>query len=136
MRELTAAIIDKDVHVFKNKPVAINMGQFGDGGFPSTGGWNGGNPPAFPPIQYYLKDKVNTGDVKVEIYDASGKLLQTLPGTKRKGINQVSWNLRMTPPKVASGGTKMDNAGFIAPKVLPGEYTIKLKVADKEFIER
>jgi hypothetical protein len=42
----------------------------------------------------------------------------------------------MTPPKVASGGTKMDNAGFIAPMVLPGEYTIKLKVADKEYIEK
>ncbi len=42
MRELTANIIDKEVHVFKNKPVPVNLGQFGDGGFPATGGWSGG----------------------------------------------------------------------------------------------
>ncbi|HZH95594.1 MAG TPA: hypothetical protein VEY06_06895, partial [Flavisolibacter sp.] len=136
MRELTAAILDKDVHLFANKPIPVNMGQFGDGGFPSSGGWNGGNPSAFPPIQYYLKDRISTGDAKIEIYDADGKLVQSMPASKRKGINKVTWNLRMTPPKVAKGGTKMDNAGFIAPMVLPGEYTVKLKVGDKEYSEK
>lgn len=136
MRELTADIIDKDVHLFANKPIPVNMGRFGEGGFPSTGGWNGGNPPSFPPIQYYLKERMNSGDVKVEIFDGDGKLVQSVPGTKRKGINKVSWNLRMIPPKVASGGVKMDNASFIAPMVLPGIYSLKLKVGDKEYTEK
>ncbi len=136
MRELTAATLDKEVHLFKKEPVPVTMGQFGDGGFPSTGGWNGGNPPSFSPIQYYLKDRLNNGDAKVEIYDAAGKLVQTLPGTKRKGINGITWNLRHTPPKVAKGGTKMDGAAFMAPMVLPGTYTVKLKVADKEYTEK
>jgi hypothetical protein len=30
----------------------------------------------------------------------------------------------------------MDNAGFIAPMVMPGVYTIKLKVGDKEYTEK
>lgn len=136
IRELTAAVIDKEVHLFANKPISLNMGKFGGGGFPATGGWNGGNPSSFPPIQYYLKDRVNSGDVKVEVWDADGKLVQSVPGTKRKGINQITWNLRRTPPKVATGGTKMDNAGFIAPMVLPGTYTVKLKVGDKEYSEK
>ncbi len=72
-------------------------------------------------------------DVKLEIYDAAGKLVQSVPGTKRKGINKVYWNLRWTPPKTATGGTKMDYGGFIAPMVLPGSYTLKLKVGDKEY---
>ena len=51
----------------------------------------------------------------------------------RKGINKVSWNLRSTPPKVAAGSAKMDGAGFTAPMVLPGLYTVKLKLNDKEY---
>jgi len=71
--------------------------------------------------------------VKVDIYDKDGKLVQTIPGSKRKGINIVNWNMRGTPPKVASGGTKIDFGGFVAPMVLPGDYTVKLKVGDKTF---
>jgi len=41
--------------------------------------------------------------------------------------------MRGTPPKVASGGTKIDFGGFVAPMVLPGDYTVKLKVGDKQY---
>ncbi len=133
MRSLTKDIIEKDVYFMNTDPITLTTGKFGDGGFPSTGGWNAGNPAGIPPLQYYLKDRVNSGDVKIEIYDATGKLVQSIPGTKRKGINKVYWNLRMKPPKVATGGTKIDFGGFIAPMVLPGDYTVKLKVADKEY---
>jgi photosystem II stability/assembly factor-like uncharacterized protein len=133
MRNLTKTIIEKEVHLFENAPEPLRNGRFGSGGFPSTGGWFSGNPSAVQPIQYYLKDRVNTGDVKVDIYDASGKLVQSLPGTKRKGINKVYWNMRMKPPKIATGGSKTDFGGFIAPMVLPGDYTVKLKVGDKEY---
>jgi len=57
-----------------------------------------------------------------------------MPATIRKGINKVDWNLRGTPPRVAAGSTKMDGAGFTAPMVLPGTYTIKLKIKDKEYL--
>ena len=133
IRNLTKEIIDKDVYVFNNKPVTLTNGMFGGGGFPGTGGWVAGNRPSIPPIQYYLKDRVSSGDVTVEIYDANNKLVQTIPASKRKGINKVYWNLRMKPPKVATGGAKMDNSGFFAPMVLPGDYTVKLKVGDKEY---
>jgi photosystem II stability/assembly factor-like uncharacterized protein len=135
MRELTASITEKEVHLMPVKPVTLSMGKFGDGGFPNTGGWNAGNPPSIPPIQYYLKDRVNSGDVRIDILDPEGRMVQTMPGTKRKGINKVYWNLRMTPPKVASGGTKLDFAGFTAPMVMPGTYTVKLTVGDKTYTE-
>ena len=134
IRNLTKDIIDKEVYVFKLKPVTLTNGMFGGGGFPGTGGWVAGNRPSIPPIQYYLKDRVSSGEVTVEIYDANNKLVQSIPGSKRKGINKVYWNLRMIPPKVATGGTKMDQSGFFAPMVLPGDYTMKLKIGDKEFL--
>jgi photosystem II stability/assembly factor-like uncharacterized protein len=133
MRALTRDVQDEDVHLFTAVPSALTNGKFGYGGFPSNGGWNSGNPPSIQPIQYYFKDRVNSGEVKIDIVDANGKLVQTLPATRRKGINKVYWNLRMTPPKTAQGGTKLDNAGFLAPMVLPGTYTAKLKVGDKEY---
>jgi len=135
MRFLKKDIVEQDVYLFPNEPIELNNSRFGDAGFPSTGGWVAPNPASIPPIQYYLKERVTTGDIKVEIYDKQGKLVQSIPGSKRKGINKVYWNLRMKPPKVASGGTKLDFGGFVAPMVLPGDYIVKLIVGDKEFIQ-
>jgi photosystem II stability/assembly factor-like uncharacterized protein len=135
IRNLTPAIAEKDVYVFKNAPIKLSSGAFGGGGHQTQGGWMAGNPSSVPPIQYYLKDRLSTGDASLSIYDSQNKLMQNVPGTKRKGINEVYWNLRMTPPKVASGGAKVDYSGFIAPMVLPGNYIVKLKVADKEYTE-
>jgi photosystem II stability/assembly factor-like uncharacterized protein len=136
MRSLTKDIIDKDVELFPMRPVSISDGRFGGGGFPSTGGWEAGNGAYTytPPIQYYLKDRVNSGEMKIDILDSTGKIVQTIPNiSKRKGVNKAYWNLRMKPPRVASGGTKMDYGGFIAPHVLPGTYTVKLTIADKNY---
>lgn len=113
----------------------MSTGKFGNGGFPENGGWVAGNPENIPPIQYYLKERVSSGDVTIEIFDGAGKLVQKVPGTKRKGLNKVYWNLRMSPPKVASGGAKLDFGGFTAPMVLPGNYTAKIKVGDKEYTQ-
>src|SRR5690606_29972189 len=133
MRALTKEVQEKDVYLFTAQPAPLTNGRFGGGGFPANGGWNAGNPASIQPIQYYLKDRVSSGEVKIDILDAEGKLVQTLPATRRKGINKVYWNLRMTPPKTAQGGTKIDGAAFFAPMVRPGTYTAKLKVGDKEY---
>ncbi|MDB5208779.1 MAG: glycosyl hydrolase, partial [Flavisolibacter sp.] len=134
IRLMSAEVADKDVQLFPMKAIPLSTG-LGSGGFPPTGGWNSGNPVSIPAIQYYLKDRPNSGDMKIEILDAKGSLVQTLTPGKRKGINKVYWNLRGTPPKVAAGGTKMDPAGFTAPMVMPGNYTVRLKVGDKAYTE-
>lgn len=133
MRELTQSIAENSVYILPNKTATVSMGKWGAGGFPSNGGWSVGNPPSVQPIQYYLKDRLTSGDVKIEVYDDKGKLVQSMPGSKRKGLNKVYWNMRYTPPKVATGGTKPDYSGFQAPQVLPGNYKIKIKIADKEY---
>lgn len=132
MRTMTADMASKEVYIFENKPINLTMGKYQTVGTQSEG-WAENNTPQQAPIKYYFRDRLNTGDVKIEVYDKEGKLLQTMPGTKRKGINVVYWNMRITPPKVATGGTKPDFSGFTAPMVLPGEYTIKVKVGDKVY---
>ena len=108
------------------------MGKIGGGAAPITGGWVSGNAPSITPIQYYLKDRAN-GEIKVLIKDAEGKLVQEIPGGKRKGLNRIFWNLRMTPSKVASGGTKVDYAALNAPQVLPGKYSIEITLNGKVY---
>ena len=135
MRMLTKDIAEKEFHLLPTAPIVLTNGKFGDGGFPSTGGWVAPNPVSIPPIQYYLKDRISSGDVKVEIYDKENNLIQSIPGGKRKGLNKVDWNLRSKPPKIATGGTKIDFGGFIAPMVLPGDYIVKIKVKDQEYTQ-
>jgi photosystem II stability/assembly factor-like uncharacterized protein len=132
LRNLTGELSGRDIHFFPAPAQTLTTGRFG-GGSVVNGGFAAGNPPALPAFQYYLKDRLTSGVVKLEIHDRSGKLIQSLPGSARKGINRIYWNQRLTPPKTAGGSTKRDISGFVAPQVLPGEYVATLKVGNKSF---
>ena len=134
MRNLTKDIWEQEVVFLPTPDLTLNNGKLGWGGPETSGGWSVGNPNEIPTINYYMKQRLSSGKVTVEILDDKGTLIQSIPGTIRRGINKVTWNLRGIPPKVAAGGTKMDGAGFTAPMVLPGTYTVKLKVKDKEYV--
>lgn len=136
MRNLTKEVWERDVNLFETPDITLNNGKYGWGGPEISGGWSTGNPSSIPTINYYLKNRVSTGKVTIDILDDQGKLVQTMNGSVRKGINMVHWNLRGTPPKVAEGSTKMDGAGFTAPMVLPGTYTIKLNINDKVYTSK
>ncbi|HTA28147.1 MAG TPA: glycosyl hydrolase [Bacteroidia bacterium] len=134
IRNMSAEVANKDVFLYPIHNLELTFGKY-EGGFPEHDGWVCGNSDEITPIQYYLKKRVMTGDVSIKIFDANGKQLRELSASKRKGLNKVTWDLRTTGPKTASGGTKMDNGGFIAPMVLPGMYTIKLYVGDSTYSE-
>ncbi len=131
LRNLAQNILDADAALLPTRPTPVTNGHFG-AAFPGNGGWTGPNSTEEAVIMYYLKDRATTGDVKVEIYGKGGNLIQTVPGTKRKGINRVTWNMRIKPPRVAQGA-KIDFGGFTAPLVEPGTYTVKLIKGDKTF---
>lgn len=133
IREMKSANLTQEVYLYPIEKMVLTNGKFGNGGFPSNGGWAAGNPAFVLPIQYFLKERVNSGEAKIEILDNQDKLIQSFPATKRKGLNKVYWNQRLTPPKVAKGGTKIDAGGFTAPMVLPGDYKVKLKIGNKEY---
>ncbi len=136
IRNLTKDIWEQEVYLFPTPDITLNNGKYGWGGPEVSGGWGTGNPPSTPSIDYYLKQRLGSGKASVEIYDDQGNLVQTIPGGIRRGINKVYWNLRSTPPRVAKGSTKIDGAGFTAPMVPPGTYTIKLKLKDKEYTSK
>lgn len=131
IRALTEQVVNQDAALLPSRPNYLSMGQF-NGVFPSSGGYVGNNATEDAVIYYYLKDRATSGEVKVEIYGADGKIIQTVQGSKRKGINRVTWNMRGTPPKVARG-VKPDFAGFVGPLVQEGTYTVRLIKGDKTY---
>ncbi len=133
LRRLTPELLQKDLALLPTRPTAVTGGHYGQS-FPNTESYAGQNATENAVIQYYLKDRLNTGDVNIDILDASGKVLATLPGTKRKGINVVRWDLRTAPPKAAKGVLVQGEfgvfAGFLGQLVLPGTYQVRIQAGN------
>ena len=51
-------------------------------------------------ITYYQRSRHLFGPIKLEILDAAGQLVDTIPASKRRGLNRVSWSMRVAPPRV------------------------------------
>ncbi len=133
IRRLSSELLEKNAALLPTRPAVASSGHYGNA-FPNTDSYAGQNAPEIATIQYYLKDRMNTGDVTVEVLDANGKVIASMPGTKRKGINFVRWDMRLAPPKAAKGvlvqGEFGVYAGFIGQLALPGTYTVRLRAAD------
>ena len=124
LRQLTPETIASSAVILNARPSVLQLG----GGFQ---GWSGDdefvgrNPSNAATITYYLKERHIFGDMKLEIYDAQNKLLSTLPGGKRKGVNRVDWAMQLKPPKVAvTPGT--EGRIVTGPTVSEGTYGVKL----------
>ena len=115
---------------------------------------NGQNPPYGADINYSLRDTVKDS-VKILVLDGNGNKVQQMTGTNKSGLNRVWWDLGLQPYVLPPLRTrpededwvKLDSTGeramtifdldigpgLQAPKVLPGNYTIVLKIGDKEW---
>lgn len=123
LRNLTAEILEESVALIPSRPspmiIASSLGWM-----ISQDEFVGENPPEAAVITYYQKKRHLFGDLKVEIYDAEGELIRTLPGKKRAGLNRVVWPMRLPPPKVPPAVGILP--AFTGPRVLEGTYRVKL----------
>ena len=124
LRQITHDVLDADVKWLKAKDFIIREGTF-------TQEWNGDDeyigqvPRDAASIVYYMKKRHLFGDIHLEIYDTTGKMIKRLPAGMRKGINVVPWTIQMKPPKVPVS-PQMSGEAFAGPNYSPGEYTVKL----------
>lgn len=151
LQQLTADVLKADVHLFKPRP-AYRLHSIAGG--PEI------NPQAS--INYYLKETPKD-PVTIIILDEEGREVTSLPGTKERGINRVTWNLRYPGAKQARLRTKPPgnpnvveekrfhqlweregwypvlswgtHGGFMGFLAAPGNFTIKLIVGDREFAQ-
>jgi hypothetical protein len=151
LQQLSDEVLQSDVHLFKPRP-AYRLHSIA------------GGPQVYPQayINYYLKDETK-GDVTITILDAEGRTVTTLPGTRERGINRVTWNMRYPGARATKLRTKPAGnphvveelrfrdtweregwypllswgawAGFRGFLGAPGTYTVKIKVGDREISE-
>jgi len=133
LRTLTPDLMAKDATLIQGPP-AIQY-------FNANGGWpegdesfNGPSRPTDAFIDYYQKHRHIFGDLKIEILDQDGKLVDTIPGSKHRGLNRATWSMRLKPPIVPPAASALFEA-LQGPRVLPGTYTIKMTKGDQVYTE-
>ncbi|HEY3351436.1 MAG TPA: sialidase [Thermoanaerobaculia bacterium] len=123
LRALTDDVLAKDVAFLPGRPVVQK--PRGSGGWPEgDASYAGSNPPSGAVISYFQKTRHTFGRMRLEILDASGRVVDTLSAGKRKGINRVVWSMQEKPPRVPTAA-QAGGAGA-GPRVLPGTYTVRI----------
>jgi tRNA(Ser,Leu) C12 N-acetylase TAN1 len=154
IRELSAEILSKDLHLFSQRPAYRFQEVQGiktEGRTMTTGS----NPPYGMDINYYLKSPVN--QVKIEILKKDGTVVRTISGKEDAGINRVWWDLRHEPtlqprllvsppdkPWVKLEGREFRPLvtwdldlyrGQLGPRVVPGDYAMRITVNGKTEVQ-
>jgi photosystem II stability/assembly factor-like uncharacterized protein len=126
LRKLTRDVLEQEAAFLPSRPSQLAIPSSAQD-FPGDDEFVGENPPEAAAINYYLKKRHLVGDLKLEIYDAKGALLTTLPAGKRRGINRVLWPMRLKAPRMPGGSSVVQEPfSFLGPRVPTGTYTVKL----------
>jgi len=131
LRVLTPDLMSKTAALIKEPPSI----QY----FNANGGWPEGDEAFDGPsrttdafITYYQKSRHIFGDLKIEILDQDGQLLDTIAGSKHRGLNRATWSMRVKAPIVPPAATVLFSASQ-GPRVLPGTYTVKMTKGDQVY---
>jgi hypothetical protein len=120
-----------DYATFLPIPPAVQWMETGGGWSEGDGTFVGPNRPTDAAIPYYQRSRHIYGDMKIEVFDAQGKLVDTLPTSGHRGINRSTWSMHMKPPHAPTGATASGVA--VGPRILPGVYTVKMTKGDKVY---
>jgi hypothetical protein len=91
----------------------------------------GDNPPYGASLSYWL-NTAPKGEVEVSIESSDGRPVATLSGTRKRGINRITWDLREGPDRGGAqggGGPPGTSARLLQP---PEEYRVTLRVDGEE----
>jgi photosystem II stability/assembly factor-like uncharacterized protein len=124
LRKLTPEVMGQEAAFISAKPAQQRLVANG-GWVEGSAAFTGPNPPDAALITYYQKKRHIFGKMKLEIFDAQGKLVDTLPPNSRRGISRVEWPMRLKAPRVPPAATAAFEAAQ-GPRVLPGTYTVKM----------
>jgi photosystem II stability/assembly factor-like uncharacterized protein len=150
LRQFSDEVAKKDVHLYVPEPgYRIQAGGEGEDAHPSKR--TGQNPPSGAVIYFYLKDtpKAET-ETKLEILDASGKLIRKYSSAETKrldepadpddkkpekeikpeaGLNRFVWDLRFEEAHRIPGYYLWEyGGGARGPVAAPGQYQVRLTV--------
>ncbi len=89
--------------------------------------FSGADVPGGAAVAYYQRKRHLMGDFKIEILDAAGKLLYSVPGNKRKGMTRMYWGMFAPSPKFPPGAGDISILfrSAIGPRMTEGTYTVR-----------
>jgi hypothetical protein len=131
LRSLTPEKLSEDAG-FLPIPSAVQWMEVGGGWAEGDGTFSGPSKPTDAFIPYYQRSRHIYGDIKIEILDSAGKLVDTIAASKHRGVSRAEWSMHLKPPTVPPAATAAFQAA-IGPRVLPGTYTVKLTRGDKVY---
>jgi hypothetical protein len=133
LRALTPDLMSKEAALIPGKAVQY---------FDAFGGWpegdesfTGRSRPGEAQITYYQRGRHIFGDLKIEILDQDGKQVDTVAGSKHRGLNRANWSMRVKAPAVPPAATALFEAAQ-GPRVLPGTYTVKMTKGENVYTEQ
>ncbi len=132
-RALTPELMSKEAALIPGK--AIQYFDAGGGWIEGDESFVGRSRPSEAQITYYQRSRHIFGDLKIEILDESGKVVDTVAGSKHRGLNRASWSMHLKAPAVPPAATVLGEAA-IGPRVLPGNYTVKMTKGDHVYTEQ
>ncbi len=133
LRALTPDLMAKEAVLIPGKAVQY---------FDAFGGWpegdetfTGRSRPEEAQITYYQRGRHIFGDLKIEILDSNGKVVDSVAGSKHRGLNRANWSMRIKAPAVPPAASALFEAAQ-GPRVLPGAYTVKMTKGDNVYTEQ
>jgi photosystem II stability/assembly factor-like uncharacterized protein len=130
-RSLTPELMAKDAAFLPVAPVVQHISAFG-GWAEGDNSFSGPGRPDDAAIPYYQHSRHIFGDLKIEIFDDQGNLVDTVASSKHRGVNRAMWPMRMKAPKVPPAASALFQAAQ-GPRVLPGVYTVKMTKGDQVY---
>jgi photosystem II stability/assembly factor-like uncharacterized protein len=131
LRGLTNDVTSQEVAFVSARPVQQRI--------EGNGGWANGdavfvgdNPPDAAVITYYQRTRHLFGKLKIEVLDSTGRVVDEVPASNRPGLNRVTWSMREKPPRVPPAA-QIAFAGTRGPRLVPGDYTVRLTKAGKVY---
>jgi photosystem II stability/assembly factor-like uncharacterized protein len=161
LQQMNRDVLNSSLHLFKPRDAYRFREVTSIQGYPNDQ-CIGRNPVYGAYINYYAA-KAAQEKVKITILDKENRIIRTLTGPVKAGINRVYWDLKYESPGIVKLRTRPAGnplvweekrfkrfsrqgwaplmswgigSGLSGPLAIPGTYTVKLKVKDLEFSQK
>ncbi|HET9401071.1 MAG TPA: hypothetical protein VFO34_08975, partial [Candidatus Acidoferrales bacterium] len=131
LRKLTAEMLTQDAVFIQGRATQQRLNASG-GWAEGDAAYSGANPVDGAWITYYQAKRHIFGKMKIEVLDANGKVIDTVPANNRRGLTRVAWSMRLKGAQVPPAATAAFQAAF-GPRVLPGTYTVRMTRGDQVY---
>jgi hypothetical protein len=131
LRGLLPDLLNSDACLLPSRPAVLEEPtKFQE--FPGDAAFFGKSRPAGTFISYYLKKRHLFGSLTLDVLNADGNPVTTLPTSKRRGLNRIHWNLRLDAPEVPETPGVLHRFSH-GPLIEEGTYTLRLTKGKETF---